>query len=598
MTVLLKTLMDMSVQASWMILAVIVVRYVLRNQSKKFRPVLWAVVAFRLIFPFRFEVPYAFGLQENIIPGSGTVNRMTEYSVMNESIADHGLSGMEILSIVWLMGVILLVLYTLIQDQKIRHSLSDAVKTDDEIIVSDRIQTPFVIGILYPCICIPSGMKENDLKYVIDHERMHIRYHDPAIRFLAWILTCVHWFNPVVWIGYRLFCQDEELVCDERVIEHYSAQQQADYSMAMVNAGMLSSGISMVTPLGFGESDVKVRIRSIMNYRKPGFLHKTLCILLCIGMAGCFLTNPKDTSFALQIMVPAESDPDFFYASSQVMPQSSHLKVKCEEGTGEFSLVLHRCDEPDRETVQAYMEPGYSITLDVEKDVWYDFGIMVSNESAEDMIYTIRISPVELRIEDGVYGELEQYRSSYVGDAANTTALATNLPYGEHLRYDHIALQTDVMPYGMTVYLKGSGNGENLQTCAQTAFDLIENLDEITFSKTNSEEAIATYVRDRLWAQKKESIKGTWTLTIGNDSVYEVVIQMENETLCVKNADGNSFTKGEQVALTDLDPDVEGSIAANDRNQETLWKAYIRNGMVEGMDMRIEEVDDWNLVLN
>lgn len=87
MTVLLKTLMDMSVQASCMILAVIVVRYVLRNQSKKFRPVLWAVVAFRLICPFRFEVPYAFRLQENIITGSGTVNRMTEYSVMNKSIA-------------------------------------------------------------------------------------------------------------------------------------------------------------------------------------------------------------------------------------------------------------------------------------------------------------------------------------------------------------------------------------------------------------------------------------------------------------------------------------------------------------------------------
>ncbi|MGM9942187.1 MAG: M56 family metallopeptidase [Bulleidia sp.] len=598
MTVLLKTLWNMSVQASWIILAVMIVRTVFRNQTKKFRHVLWAIAGFRLICPFSLEIPFAFGMRENIITGTDTVRTITEYAVMTENTPDHGLSGMEILTVVWLMGVVLLGLYTLIRCHQLKTGLSGSCRTDEDIIVCDTIQTPFVMGILKPWICLPSCMDEKSLKYVIDHERMHIRYHDPLIKLLAWILTCIHWFNPVIWIGYRLFCQDVELVCDERVIEHYNAQQKADYSLAMVNAGMLSSGKSMVYPLGFGETDVKVRIRSVMNYRKPGFLFRTACIILCAGMAGCFLTNPQDTSFRLQITVPAGSAYEFHYASGQVMPESSQLKVKCEEGHGEFSVVLRKCDEKDGEPVQMYMEPGYSVDLDVEKGIWYDFGILASNESTEDMTYTMRVSPVEMRIEEGVYGELEQYRSSYVGDAANTTGLAMNLPYGADLRYDHIALQTDVMPYGMTVYLKGSGNGENLQKCAQTAFDLIGNLDEITFAKADSEEVIAAYIRDRLWAEKKEPIDGTWKLTIGNENVCEIAIQMEKETLCVKSANGTCFGKGEQVALTDLAGDVEASIAALDSNREILWKAYVRNGMVEGMDMKISEADDWHLELS
>ena len=168
----------------------------------------------------------------------------------------------------------------------------------------------------------------------------------------------------------------------------------------------------------------------------------------------------------MKITVPAGSELEYYYASSQIAPENSSLKVVCEQGQGEFSVVLRECENRDGEWIETYMEPGISGTVPVKKGVWYDFGIRAMNTTEEDVVYTLLVKPVELRIEDGVYGELEQYRSSYVGDASNSAGLAMALPYGENFRYDHIELQTDAMPYGMTVFLKGTGKGTGLQNCA------------------------------------------------------------------------------------------------------------------------------------
>lgn len=545
MTVLLRTLADMSIQASWIIAATVVLRFVFRNRSKKFRLALWAVVAFRLICPLSFEAPYSLGLQQQAVTGAAGLSQLKEYTVTTGSSPQSaGISVMYVVSAIWLAGVIAFGIYALIQYIRMKQRLCTAVILQEGIMVSDQIRTPFVMGLIHPYIYLPCGLDENDRQYVIDHERMHIRYLDPAVKLLGWFLTCIHWFNPVVWIGYRLFVQDIELVCDERVIEHYTSDQRADYSMAMVHSSIFATGMHLICPLGFGETGVKERIHSIMNYRKPSFWATVVCIAVCVVAAACFLSHPRRTSFSMKITVPAGSELEYYYASSQIAPENSSLKVVCEQGQGEFSVVLWECENRDGEWIETYMEPGLSGTVDVKKGVWYDFGIRAMNTTEEDVVYTLLVKPVELRIEDGVYGELEQYRSSYVGDVSNSAGLAMALPYGENFRYDHIELQTDAMPYGMTVFLKGTGKGTGLQNCAQTAFDLIGNLDEISFCKVDDGEVIASYVRNRLWAEKKEPITGTWVLTIGNDDISEISMQMKNESLHMNNADGSLFKKG------------------------------------------------------
>lgn len=599
MNIMLRTLADMSMQASWIIVVVVVLRYMFRNRSKKFRLALWAVVGFRLICPFSFEVPYSLGLQKEVVSGSAAISQFREYTVTTgNSTQAAGVSFMQVGYAVWLVGVVVLGMVAVIQYVYMKRRLSTAVRLQDEIMLSDQIRTPFVMGIVYPHIYLPYGMDERDLQYVMDHERMHIRCMDPLLKLIGWILACVHWFNPVVWLGYRLFAQDIELVCDERVIEHYTSEQQADYSMAMVRASMHASGMHMICPVGFGETGVKERVRSIMNYKKPSFWIVALSIAVCVITASCFLSSPQRTSFSINITVPAGANLQYFYASSQISPRSSKLKISCAQGQGEFDVALRKCE--DREggpIVGTYMEPGMSGTVNVEKGVWYDFGIQATNNTQEDIVYTLQVKPVDLRIEDGVYGELEQYRSSYIGDASNSTALAMNLPYGEKLRYDHIELQTDSMPYGMSVYLKGSGNGTNLQNCAQTAFDLISNLDEISFCRADNGEVIATYVRNRLWAEKVEPVTGTWVLTIGNDSVSEISIQMDDESMHMNNADGTLFKKGEEVYLVELKANADATVTASNGNHEVLFQAYVRNGFVEGMDLKVAEMDDWDLSL-
>lgn len=597
MNVVIHQLSDMSLQAAWIILAVIVLRYLLRKTSRKIRLALWGIVAFRLICPFSFEAPYSLGLQENVISSSEFVNKASEYAINNDASLGNAVASqhVNIFLMLWLCGVFFVGMYGLIQYLRTKRLVSTAYSLKDEIMISDRIRTPFVMGLFRMKIYLPSGMNSSDSRYVIDHERMHIRYKDPIWKMAGWALLCIHWFNPAVWIAYRLFIQDIELVCDERVIEHYSSQQKADYSEAMVRASIYASGMSMVCPVGFGEVGVRQRIRSIMNYRKPSFLMSIVCVGICVIAAAVFLSHPQKTSFTINITTSSQNGEEVSFADAQLAPRSGKLKVKCKDAPGEFAVVLRECENRDGEIIETYMENGYSAVIDAEKGVWYDIGVR-SMHIGEDAEWSLQVSPVDLRIEDQT-SVLEQYRSPYVGDASNSAGLAMALPYGENFRYDNIELQTDAMPYGMTVFLKGTGKGTGLQYCAQTAFDLISNLDEISFCKADDGEVIASYVRNRLWAEKKEPITGTWVLTIGNDDISEISMQMENESLHMNNADGSLFKKGEQLSLIELAADADATVSARNRNHEVIFQAYVRNGFVEGMDMKIAEMDDWDLTL-
>ncbi len=199
---------------------------------------------------------------------------------------------MTVASYVWITGTGIMILYSVIQYIRLRGKLVGAIVYRGNVYRADYIDTPFVMGIFSPKIYLPSDVPMNERKYIIAHERHHIRRCDHTIKLLAYLALCIHWFNPLVWFGFRLMCRDIETACDEKVIRNLSLEQRKDYSIALLNSGKRMSGF-FSCPVSFGEGNLKQRIKSVLHYRKPGLWITLSATLLAAVIAVCFMTNPK-----------------------------------------------------------------------------------------------------------------------------------------------------------------------------------------------------------------------------------------------------------------------------------------------------------------
>jgi len=303
-------IINMSISASWLIFAVLILRLVLKKAPKWVNVLLWGIVAIRLICPFSFEsalslIPSAETFPKKIISGpsfdvqSGITpvdNRINDY------LGDRYFEGvtvpanncnniMTILTIVWTIGILLLVAYTVISYWRLRRKVDTAVRYKDNIFQSENVKSPFVLGIIKPRIYLPFNMNGQDLEHVVAHEQAHIHRKDHWWKPFGFLLLTIHWFNPLVWLAYVLLCRDIELACDERVIKELGNEQRADYTQALV-ACSVNRRMIAACPLAFGEVGVKDRVKSVMNYKKPAFWGVVLAVIVCVFVAVCFLTNP------------------------------------------------------------------------------------------------------------------------------------------------------------------------------------------------------------------------------------------------------------------------------------------------------------------
>lgn len=307
-------LFNMSITASWLILAVIALRLLLKRSPKWMRCALWALVAVRLICPFSIEsvlslVPSSEPLPERVISGpSFDVNTgiAPVDNTVNDYLCSHyfegvtvptgnGSSIMAVLGIVWLIGVALLLTYTCVSFIRVRRQVREAVTHEENIMLCDRIATPFILGIFRPRIYLPSSMNEADMEYVIAHEKAHLKRHDHLWKPLGFILLAVYWFNPLIWTAYVLLCRDIELACDEKVIKALGEENKRSYSTALLNCSAPRRTLA-ACPLAFGEVGVKKRIKAVLNYKKPAFWVIIIAAIVCIASAVCFLTDPKGSS--------------------------------------------------------------------------------------------------------------------------------------------------------------------------------------------------------------------------------------------------------------------------------------------------------------
>lgn len=303
-------IINMSINASWLILFVCLLRPLLKNAPKTINCLLWAFVGLRLICPFSIKsvlslIPSADTLPQDITQTDNPVihsgipvidNPINE--VISENLApviENSINPMQVLAFiaqaVWLAGIVALLLYGIISYVRLKLKVREYVTIKDNIRICDSISTPFILGLIKPKIYLPSGIDEEKAKHVIAHEKAHLRRGDHLWKPLGFALLCVYWFNPVIWIAYILLCRDIELACDEIVIKDFSSDEKITYSEALLSCAV-SRRTVMVCPLAFGEIGVKNRIKSVLNYRKPAFWVLILSVLLCISAAVFFLTDP------------------------------------------------------------------------------------------------------------------------------------------------------------------------------------------------------------------------------------------------------------------------------------------------------------------
>ncbi len=310
MTEFFLTIVNMSISASWIVLAVLLLRLVLKKAPKWITVLLWGIVAVRLICPFSFEsalslIPSAETISPEIMvdatpeihSGFSTFNNAVN-PIISESFAPTPGASVNplqiwipVLAIVWVIGVAAMLFYTAISYWRVKRKIGTAVLLRGNIFQSENVVSPFVLGIIKPKMYLPFQIAEQDMAHVIAHENAHIRRKDHLWKPLGFLLLTVHWFNPLVWLGYILLCRDIELACDEKVIKEMDGEQKADYSQALLTCSVNRRMIA-ACPLAFGEVGVKDRVKSILNYKKPAFWIIVVAIAASLVMAVCFLTNP------------------------------------------------------------------------------------------------------------------------------------------------------------------------------------------------------------------------------------------------------------------------------------------------------------------
>ena len=304
-------LVNLSISASWLILAVLVLRFVLKKAPKWVMPLLWGVVALRLVCLFSIEsalslIPSAETIPSEIVTETrepvlyeqATLDIVTNPTLPSAAEVPVGVSRQQaqvdfnIYSVLWLAGMAALLVHALVSAGKLKRKLATAILLRDNIYESEFVDSPFVFGVVKPNIYLPMHMDEGTAAYVIAHERAHLARRDHWWKVLGYLVLALHWFNPLVWVAYILFCRDIELACDEKVVKGLDGAARADYSQALLSCAAPKRAVA-ACPLAFGEGNIKTRVKSALHYKKPAFWVAAAAVLAVVIVAVCFLTNPK-----------------------------------------------------------------------------------------------------------------------------------------------------------------------------------------------------------------------------------------------------------------------------------------------------------------
>ena len=351
-------LLNLSISASWLVLAVLVLRLISKRSPKWVNVLLWGIVALRLVLPFSIESALS------LIPSAETVSPAAVQfdpaptitsgvsvidNAVNPSLSEHFSAvptasvnplyvWTEIAGWVWLIGLGAMLLYALVSYLRLRRRVSVSLPIQDHIYLCDAISSPFILGVVKPHIYLPSGLDEVQQQNVLSHERAHLARRDHWWKPLGFALLAVYWFNPVLWLAYALLCRDIELACDERVIRTMDESAVKTYSTVLLACSMPRKAV-ITCPLAFGEVGVKERVRNALHYKKPAFWVVAASVAVCVVVAVCFLTNPRTDTDAAGLVGFHREQVTYADVTDASGAQPSNVQLTAEETDAVYALL-------------------------------------------------------------------------------------------------------------------------------------------------------------------------------------------------------------------------------------------------------------------
>ena len=379
MSELFLKIVNMSISASWVVIAVLTLRFCLKKAPKWVNVLLWGIVAARMVFPFSIEsvlslIPSAETISPTIMmeqspsvqTGVPALNHVINPVISGSFTPARGASAnplqiwIPVLAGIWLFGIAALFLYSAVSYWRLRRKVCEAVILRGNIYQSEKVCSPFVLGIIRPKISLPYHMDSREMDHVIAHEQTHICRRDHWWKPLGFLLLTIHWFNPLMWLSYVLLCRDIELACDEKVIGEMGNEQRADYTQALVTCSV-GRRVIAACPLAFGEIGVKERVKSVMNYKKPAFWIVLASVIVCAVIAVCFLTNPIGFQFDVSAnTIVSANHFDMRNADDPVAIEMTPAQI------GELNSRLAGVKNCKRSDKYAGLTPGYQISAQMQ----------------------------------------------------------------------------------------------------------------------------------------------------------------------------------------------------------------------------------------
>ena len=379
MSELFLKIVNMSISASWVVIAVLTLRFCLKKAPKWVNVLLWGIVAARMVFPFSIEsvlslIPSAETIRPTIMMEQSTyfqtgvpaLNHVINPVISGSFTPAPGASAnplqiwIPVLAGIWLFGIAALFLYSAVSYWRLHRKVCEAVILRGNIYQSEKVCSPFVLGIIRPKIYLPYHMDSREMGHVIAHEQTHICRRDHWWKPLGFLLLTIHWFNPLMWLSYVLLCRDIELACDEKVIGEMGNEQRADYTQALVTCSV-GRRVIAACPLAFGEIGVKERVKSVMNYKKPAFWIVLASVIVCAVIAVCFLTNPIGFQFDVSAnTIVSANHFDMRNADDPVAIEMTPAQI------GELNSRLAGVKNCKRSDKYAGLTPGYQISAQMQ----------------------------------------------------------------------------------------------------------------------------------------------------------------------------------------------------------------------------------------
>lgn len=399
--------LNMSITGSYIIVAIMLVRLLLKKAPKIFSYALWSVAGFRLLCKFSFSSVLSIFNLFSVPSDTTTVNGATVNGyvpndigtmpvpkistgipaadtiinpILPEANVTASVNPMQIVitgaSVIWITGMIAMAVYGIVSLIKVHKSIEFATRLDNNVYECETVKSPFVFGVIRPKIYLPCGMEEKQKEYVILHEKNHIKRFDHIIKLISFAVLMLHWYNPLVWLGYSLMIRDMEMSCDERVLKKLSEDDKKIYGLTLVSVGS-SKKFAAAAPLSFGENVIEERIVNILKYRKTKIALIIICIIACIAFAVVCLTNAKaekDDYAELEKKIEAyieRNNPDRVSAAEIVtitLDNKAYCRINDAYFDFSYSSYLNGKTEKEIEMFRAQVdkaiESGYFLTED------------------------------------------------------------------------------------------------------------------------------------------------------------------------------------------------------------------------------------------